>query len=348
MIYGLDYLLAANYSKETTALCVKEHPLGWAVGVFSTLPEGGDARPFVEAILKTGRCPSVRVHLMWKDAHNFSESDFPKIEAEAKKWLPLIKKYSKVAFTLSGACEHNLNEVSAKRLRDKVQNAVNDLAKYANTPLIGKGALINDTDNQTINEFHGSSAKIAGNKEANFSFDGSSAFDSDVANVKKNCFSSREGVFFLWVPQFNMKRKADEKKPRPERKVTLSSDLIDSVIYLSRDTGAVNLSPKNIYKSHCEQTLDDTAKDIRGNRPVIIVPEKANELQLVASNGQVVATAKYYGPFTGGGYRYYCSSFGYQIAEKAKRIQGSTVVKLMAGKKLIGTINPAFRAGKFR
>lgn len=347
MIYGLDYLLAANYSKETQALCVKEHPQGWAIGVFSTLPEGGDARPFVESILKTGRCPAVRIHLMWKDAHNFSEADFPKIEAEAKKWSALISKYKDVAFSLSGACEHNLNKLLATKLKDRVLAAIANKANYVNTPLVGKGALI-DSSLNVRNEFHGSDARITGANDANFSFDGSSAFDSDVATVKKNCFSGRVGTFFFWVPQFNMKKTAGEKKPRPQRKTTLSSELIDSVIYLSNDTGNVALSNKNIFKSHCEQTLDDTAKDIRGNRPVIIVPDKAPELQLVANNGQVVATAKYYGTFAGGGYRYYCSSFGYQIAEKAKRIQGSPVVKLMAGKKLIGLVNPAFRAGKFR
>lgn len=342
MKFGLDYLLAANYSKDTIATCVKEHPQGWGVGVFSTLPEGGSSYEFVKKIISTRRCPFARIHMMWKDRHNYSRNDFPKIVAEATKWAPMIKNNPKIMFYISGACEHNLNASDATELKNQVLKVLpGKNVIYVNTPLTGKGSRITTATN-VKNEGHGSVEKWL-NASSGFSFDGTSAVDVDVQLEKDRGVKQNIDYFFFWIPQFNMKLKTTDKTPRPDRKVTLSAPLIRSVIYLATDKGATTLSDKYIYKTHSEQTINETALDTRGNRPVVIAPQKVSSITFVAKNGQVVDTALYYGEYAGGGYRYYSRTFGYLIAEKA-----CSVVTLKAGAVTLGTVNPAFRGGKFR
>lgn len=326
-MFGLDFLALPKYEN----VVLREFPNGWALGCFAET--FGDAFPSVRKVLETGRCPHVRIHLLWSDTHTFGTNDIPTIRALARKYERLATRFPSVRVELSPFCEHNIPNP------DPYLGIINQEAPSCipiNTPWQG------GISRRYKNEIHGDHKKPRG--KYNFSFDGTSAVDADVQSYKRK--HKDADIFFFWVPQFNGKKNASDPTPRPERRAWPTSELIDSVIYLRKKRGKVSFAAPRLWKSHADQ--HEVPPEPRALKPVIIIPEKVPELILRASNGQVVATAPYYGPYTGGGHRYYLPDFGYLVAEKAVRIQGSPVVQVYAKNKLIGTVNPAFRAGIFR
>jgi hypothetical protein len=267
---------------------------------------------------------------MWKDRHDFSRADFPIIVKEARQWLPIVAKYPKVEFMFSGACEHQLNSPDANELRNRVLEvfATNPKISYVNTPMQG-GADVQFC----INERHGSKAQSRGNFE-NFSFDGSSCVDSDVEKLKKEFASAQ--TFFFWEPRFNGRWEDNDPTPRPNRKGWPDGKLIKSVTVLSTPRGDVDLPDKWIYKSHAENHGDGAS---RSEKPVMIAPIKVREIML-KKGGNNIASLRYFGPYANEGFRYYAIRWGYEIA--------TDPVEVWAAGTKYGTINPAFRSGKFR
>ena len=106
-MWGLDFLGIAKFKDVALA----EFPEGFALGAFSIT--FGDAVPAVEAIVNSGRCPRVRLHLSWKDDHKFNISDFANIEREARRIKPLIERHPNFDWRVSGACEHTLKRADA-------------------------------------------------------------------------------------------------------------------------------------------------------------------------------------------------------------------------------------------
>jgi hypothetical protein len=333
MIWGLDFLGLAKYGN----LALAEFPDGWALGAFSRT--FGDAIPAVSRILDTGRCPRVRLHLLWKDDHKFGAKEFEEIRREARRIVPFVRKYrGKIDIRISGACEHTLKRADGEKLKALVLKELPGVT-YVNTPWIkGGGETISG-----VNEVHGNDAK-APRGQHDFSFDGHNAVDSDFDAVRKR-FSDCD-TFYIWNSQCNGRKTTGDKTPRPERKAWPTSRYIDSWIALSRERGAVSLPAKWIFKSHADQ--HDVPPEPRAGKPVWICPTKAAEIILRCRNGQIVDRARYFGPFTGGGFRYYSSDVGYLIAEKAIRIQGDGLCEVVINGKVVGVVHPAFRAGSFR
>jgi hypothetical protein len=333
LMYGLDHLGIAKYGK----VALDEHPEGWALGAFSSV--FGDALPAVKAILDSGRCPRVRLQLHWEDDHKEKRDTFRKIQREAIRVGNFLKPYAgRIDCRVSGFCEHTLNAKRATELKNLVMKHMPAGVTYVNS--IWTGALLPGV----VNEVHGSKAKVPGGRY-DFSYDGQSCFDADVESHKAKY--SKAETFYFWFPQCNGRMKAEDKTPRPQRKAWPTSKLIDSAIYLSTTSGVSGKLPKSwILKTHSDQhTVPPGSRDCI---PVIIAPIKVKEIQAITRNGQVVANLAYYGPFTGGGFRYYAKEFGYILAEKAKRIQGDPVTALRVNGKKIADVNLGFRAGTFR
>lgn len=334
-MWGLDFLGLPKYG----ALALQEFPQGFALGAFSQT--FGDAIPWVKRIIDSGRCARVRLHLLWKDDHNYGAKEFEQIKKEARRIRPFYDAYkSKAEIRISGACEHKLKRADAERLKAIVLRELPG-ATYVNTPWIkGGGQTISG-----INEVHGSDAS-APRGQYDYSFDGDNAVDSDVVSVAKRL--SGADTFYIWNSQCNGRKTTQDTTPRPERKAWPTSNYIDSWIALSRTSsvGVVKLPAKWTYKSHADQHT--VPPEPRAGKPVWICPIKASEIVLKTRNGQVVDRAKYYGPFTGGGHRFYSPNWGYLTAEKARRIQGDYLCDVWIQGKKVGTIDPAFRAGNFR
>lgn len=341
-MFGLDYLGGAKFKD----LILREHPEGWAAGFFWNVDGFGPAKEVIEAVAKQGRAPTIRVHLMWRDEHDFTPAHFPEIIKRAQRLRQITDRYWDTRWYVSGACEHRLSAENASKLLTLLNGVYGDSVTLVNSP-DHSGALVDPSRFRcrVINEVHNTrSAPDKG--EMAFSFDGLNCVDADVTKYKQK-YLDRSEYFMLWSCQMNGRLKEDDKTPRRERKAYPTMNEIDSWIYLSRDKGATKPPQGWTLKSHADR--HDTPPEARAGKPVYITPKKlGSQIELVCNNGQIVGVGKYGGIFKGGGYMYRFSEFGYLMAEKAKRIHGSPIVLIRSGGKILGTVNPAFRDGKFR
>jgi hypothetical protein len=331
MIYGMDWLALARYGRIAKA----EHPRGWAVGLFGDPDLFGDPRPALIELLKVAKAPICRVQLMWDDDHVYGDKDLAKLQRLAAWYEDIAKQFPLIKFELSPFCEHNVTNP------DRYLRWVKNYAPSCEpVNSVYQGAL----SVKYKNEVHGTS-KMPPKGRYNFSFDGNSCVDSDSSEMKKR--HGKAEVFYWWTYQFNLRKNDNDPTPRPDREAVPTPELIDSVVYLKNKRGRVSLPKDWLYKSHADQHAAPVPEP-RAFKPVMICPLKVPSLELVADNGQVVAVMPYYGPFADGRHRYYAPAMGYQLAEKAKRIQGSPLVRVVADGKVQGFINPAFRTGGFR
>jgi len=326
MRYGLDYLAGARYSD----LILREHPEGWAAGFFANT--FGNALPTVERLLATGRCPHVRIQLLWSDSHTFGDGDIPTIRRLARAYQALKGKYPSVTIELSPFCEHNLQ--NPDKYLEIVKNEAPDCVPV-NVPW--RGAF----SKRFKNEIHGDHSKPQG--AYNYSLDGMNGPDANITALK-NAHASAD-VFFFWGIRMNGNYHMGAKVARPDRKGWPDSRYIDSLIALHKDKGQTNLPRGWLFKSHAE---NKGTGDPRAEKPVWVVPVKARAIELRADNGQVIDSAKYYGPFADGRHRYYCSDWGFLLAEKARRIHGHPRANVFVNGKRIGIIHPSFREGSWR
>ena len=333
MMYGLDYLGGAKFAD----LVLREHPTGWAAGFFANT--FGNAWPLIAKLLATGRCPRVRVHAVWQDDHKYDpKRDDPVIMRELKAANSLKATFPQVEVQFSPFCEHNIKGAQLRQLFAKVKQAAGDLT-LVNSVMNGDVL----PPNVALNEIHGLHKPLK--EPYNYSFDGTPCVDADVEGLK----SAHQNVvtFFFWTSQFNGRKNPNDTTPRPQRQAWPTSQLIDSVIYLHNECGAAKLPRNHLWKSHADQH-EVPKPEPRALKPVYILPIKASRVELVADNGQVVAASGGPLPFNDGRFRYYFPDYGYSMAEKARRIHGKPTVSVRVGGKVVGTVNPAFRAGSFR
>lgn len=331
-MYGLDLLGLAQYPD----VALKNFPHGWALGCFSST--FGDARPAVASILKAGKCAQVRVQLAWHDNHHFTPADFPKIRDEAKKWCKLVAANPHVDWYFSGACEHDMGAKEALKLANIVQDTIANCT-YVDNPM--RQGSYNLIAANVLAERHGSEATPPYETFwYSFSFDGSSCVDANVTEIKLRLSSAT--LFMFWVPQFNGRKGVNDTTPRALREAWPSGDLIRSVAFLATERGEVKLPASWLLKSHAEDV-----GGTRANKPVFIMPFSTKQITLKC-NGKVLLTCPLYGSYAGGGYRYYSPEWGYRTAERAIALSGSPVVEVWANRRKWGTVNMAFRQGRFR
>lgn len=318
MPFGQDTLGAAKFPQVSASTV---HP-GEGRGHFSNL--FGDAIPTVKAEIAHG-VGFERLHLMWKDNHQFSPSDFPSIVAEAKRVCPTIEANPQIHWYLSGACEHNLNQSNARLLAQKVLAAC-PAAAYVNTPLGNKGAVLPEY----INESHGGGKPLSA--RFSFSSDGNASEDSDIESLKKT-FAGAE-YFMMWGPRYNGRWESNDSTPRPNRKGWPDVKYVQSLVYLTTNKGPI-IVPKNwLWKSHSE---NKGTNDPRAEHPVAIIPPKANQIILKKGN-VIVGVLPYYGTYVDGRFRYYDSKWGFE--------RGTVDLWINGQKK--ATVNEGFRDGGFR
>lgn len=338
-----DHLGGAKYCD----VLLSTHPTGAPIGAFADT--FGDFAPCLDRLVSSGRVDTARIHLEWSDTHTFRPRDFDAIANKATAYQRILARHPGKRIYLSGACEHNLNSGDAKLLRAKVLAKCPSCAGYVNTPW--KGALIDG-----INEVHGKASPPNG--EYFYSFDGHPAVDSDVESYKRR--HARAKFFFLWEPRFNGRWEDNDNTPRPQRRGYPDAKLVSSVVALSQAKGATGrLGRLDLHKSHSE---NKGKGDWRAEHPVDILEQKADFVSYVTTNGLEIekcsgkdAKGERYSPMTTSpwstkspGYRYYCRSWGYELADKARRLSGFPLVYLRINKKNIGPVNPAFREGSFR
>lgn len=322
---ALDYLGGAQYG----ATLLSSHPAGFGAGFFAR--EFGDALPIADRLLASGKCPLVRVHLIYRSSHSYGDADIPEIIREAKRWEGLKRKHPSAVIQISPFCEHNLSAPD-KYMALIQQNAPSCIP--VNSPW--RGSL----SRKYLNEVHGSAAAAPKSGEFNFSFDGSAAVDADVEAIKKRM--SKASTFFYWEPRFNGRWETDDVTPIPERRGWPEAKVVESVKVLSSPKGRTNLPARWIYKSHAE---NKGTGDIRAEKPVIIAPVKAAVVELRTTTGKVIETLKYYGPYVDGRSRYYGTRWGF---ETLKLLPAGTLAQVWVNNRKVGVVNPAFREGDYR
>lgn len=343
---GRDYLLGSNFGD----LIIKEHPEGWAAGfILNTTDQPTkkpNAWPVIKRLLQTRRCPEIRNHAVWDDDHIYNERrDLPVILREAKRSIDIKRQFPSVDVQFSWFCEHKERRATIQ----KVFKAIRKLPGASTITLVNanwRGDFIYEPG--VINEVHGSKSPIP-KGVYNYSYDGQNVFDSNIVADKRKFRGAR--TYYLWCPQDNGRETLTDDTPRPDRKAWMYPQLNDSMIYLWGEKGITTFplqSGFRVWKSHADQ--HDIPPEARAHNPVLIIPENVRSVDLIAANGQRIDTMTNAGSFKGGGFRYYIQSsrFGFEVAERAKRISGSPVVTLRAGNQVFGTVNPAFREGTAR
>lgn len=334
--WGIDHLAGGKYAKEVLAA----HPKGFAIGIFTQKELFADAYPLINKLLAKGETPLVRYNLRWSDTHQFSKADFPKIVAEAKRFVPLVNKYPGAECEFSGATEHQLNAQEALALANLVLNVIPERCKYVNNPWQGRGSFIKPTD-RIKNEVHGKHAGIpAVGGKFNWSADGDDVFDFDITAVKKQL--SDADVFFFWASQNNGKKTEKDPTPRAQRQAWPTIELIRAEAFLATEQGNVSLPNRYLVKPKADQHM--TPPEGRALKPVLIFPGNAQYLTARVGT-KVIAKSEKAQPFVDGRLRYYFSTrYGYQIMREAK----SNVVDIWADNKKVGTANLGFRQNEFR
>lgn len=191
---AMDYLGGAKYKEAILA----GHPAGWGAGFFAT--EFDDAYGVAEALLGTGKCPLIRVHLIYNGQHTYSDADIHTIKTQAQKWAKLKEKFPTKTIEISPFCEHRLQDP------DKYLDIVHQHApgcKVINNPEPG-----GNFSTRYENEIHTTAWKIRPKGNFNLSFDGEPTTASNLKHAKIEF--KKASVIFLWHPRFNGKSSADD------------------------------------------------------------------------------------------------------------------------------------------
>lgn len=340
MIYGCDFLGAARYKKTVLA----EQPRSYGFGVFAEVDGFGSAYDLIKQLDNYG-LPFFRIQLIWKDDHKFSNADVKIAEARAKK-IAALKLRTKLY--ISPCCENELNAAQFEPFAEVIRWHLPS-ATIVNSPNKGKGHV----SSKYLNEYHHEKPRSTQGRFA-FSYDGANCVDSNIEEDKR-LYANAE-YFMLWNSQCNGNRKifkpTDKRGPldfkdRAKRIYWPTPKQIDSWIWLTtHNRGATQCPKPGVFKSHSDQHKQPP--EGKDQKPVWVKYLKWKAIEVKARNGQLIDKAPYFGTFEGGGHRYYHSQWGFDLAQKAIRIQGDAICNVFADGKKIGTINLAYRDGGYR
>lgn len=330
MMFGLDHLGLAQYPKKA----LQTFPDRWALGCFAET--FGNSLDAVSKILATRKVAAFRVHLLWDDDHIFGEKEVNKALKLFPLWHQLAIQFPNVHFFISPFCEHNL------KAPDPILNKFQKLITAENCKLVN--CVYNGTlSKKYINEVHGDTNRPA-TGDYIYSYDGSPCVDENVERLKKQHQGAL--IHFFWTSQFNGRKNPNDKTSRPRRKAWPTKELIESIIYLANPKGPTSLPRDYLWKSHADQH-EAPKPEPRALKPVFISPKKIDYYTLRDPHtGKLIDNLKYFGPFDGGGHRYYAGDFGYKLNDKSTIF----LCSIHEGKngKEIGTVNAAFRENKYR
>jgi hypothetical protein len=325
MIYAFDYLGGAMFGREI----LKAHPSNYGAGFFADT--FGDCFPVAKRLAASRKCPLIRIHGPWTN-HLYSPSRHDAAIFKAfNRTKKLAALFPSVRFQFSPVCESSARGTNWQQLFKRL---IRDAGPVEIICSIWRGEAVSGVKL----EVHGK--ERAPGKPYQYSYDGTSAVDSDIESDKRK--HSRADVFFFWHPSFNLKYKTElsgdeaahikrnDTAAPTRRNCKPTPELIKSLAALADDKGNTSLKARNLYKSHSDR--HQTPPEKRAYKPVLISPIKAE----CATLGNTRSEKRE--PYKDGRYRYYFSKYGYQLGRGALRV-GSTEV---------GFVNGAFREGDFR
>jgi len=350
-LYGQEFLGAAKYAK----FAIENLPAGRCGKTFAK--EFGNSMPILRNWAGKKKHPIVATHGLWRGgAHDYSgASTLTEGLKELEKFTNIALDFPEQKFQFSIFCEHKLKTPELKKVFTAQWNMIKAVPNIilVNAPMSGGDLLrpgaFDINPSRLLNEFHGNwNPRTAGFAPYMWACDGMPAQDCDIQYFKD--LHQKALVLWLWMQQYNCKKKVDESTPIAERTVVPVKKQVISLEALIPNKASVKFEKNSTYKSHADQH-GNTPKG-REQKPVIITPTEAERLDFIGANKKVIITAPRQGNFLDGRPMYRASEWGYEIENKAMKVSNSKVVEVVAvkGRKKtsLGTISPAFRQNAFR
>lgn len=349
MFHVLDYLGGANYGD----LIVRNHPMGFGAGAIlnTNKPEWPktDFWRVAERLGKSKNMPMLRVHAIWEDNHLYDPKKHNAIIVkEFDRMVNFKSKYPWVECYFSPMCERDnkspeydtlLRRFSENRFGITIVNSVS------------KGPFW--IDSTIINELHGDKRKPSWGRWA-YSTDGKQAWDQNIVELRKSPGSASLQYFAYWVSMFNGKwndkgpgEKGADTTKRNLRKAWPYKEVFPALSALAESPSGVRLSSRHIWKTHADQHGPE--RQPREGKPVFITTADGPSCKVkTLLGGKEVTELRRDRVYVDGRPKYRANEFGYQIAEKARKLSGSPMVVLVVSGKEVGVVHPAFRAGTWR
>lgn len=350
-LWGQELLGAAKYQK----FAIEHLPKGRCGKTFAK--EFGDSMPVLRAWAEKEVHPIVATHGLWRGgAHDYSgEKNLTEGLKELEKFIKIAQAVPEQLFQFSIFCEHKLRTPYLEKVFTRQWEMIKDVSNInlVNTPMSGgdllKPGAFGIPKGRLLNEFHGNwNPKTAGFAPYMWACDGMPAQDCDIQYFKNLHINA--GIIWLWMQQYNCKKKVDETTLIPQRKVVPVEKQVTSLEYLIPSKRGVSFNKESIYKTHADQH-GNTPKG-REQKPVIITPVKADKLEFIGANGNLIITAPHTDIYEDGRQMYRMPIWGYEAQDIALKKGGSVKVSVIAVKgskrTKLGTVNPPYRQNAYR
>lgn len=346
MIFGFDNLGGARYPN----VILRSHKRGAAFGCFLEVDGFGKADGLIEEVAKRKLASVIRVQGLWRDKHDFNQTDVVKAENFAIRVQRIASKYPEIGWYFSPFCEHNFNEATMRAVAAIIKRACPS-AKFVNSPNKGVNTFLRNE----INEIHGTRTAPRGYKYI-YSYDGYSAEDSNIPEMIERHKNAE--LFMFWVGRHNglweVPKEGEPRPPRSTRKGWVDDKMMRAMWdWTSFTSGSSKFPPYTCWKAFSENHGEGSNRD---EKPVMIIPVKVPEITIKDTKGGLLYKLKEFpGPIKDSppwsankpGYRYYSPVWGFELADKARRRTGCRLVVIEYGKTKL-TIDPAIRHGTYR
>lgn len=341
---GLDFLGLGSKAWPIKAT-IEAFPQGGALGFFGDDTFGPNAMKNVRAFIASGKVAAIRNQMHWDYGHKIIPIE--KLKKALPAWEKLAKEFPGIRVYLSHSCEYSERSLAEIKKRVDLIHSLAPSCIPVQTPM--RSPVISGE----IVEVHGQQPAKPGQI---CSTDGEALFNMDAE--KWNNASSGGIIRFAWGERCNG-AEAHNTLPPPKREAFPDRKYTLSLLRLLEPKGipptptfqAKPLKKPLLWKTHAEDNPGSSARD---NRPLIMLPKKTKDVQLVTFQGEPIGKLVYFAPYPGGLFRFYSGLpggiglYGYEIGEKAKAKSGSEFIWIKQGNTFYGPINPAFREGYFQ
>lgn len=266
---------------------------------------------------------------------------FNKLCAKAQALDGLSAQFPHIQVFISGMLEHDLSRPSAEKVVNLMRRCAPRVKGIVDSPV-----------KKVYPQIPGSFLECHGTKFQGtcpfVSLDGEDALDVDLEAAKQKATM----YFFVWGRPYNCRLPKEGVSFPPARKNCPNQDQFNHYFRLIYPQPAPppgpKLSGKRIYKPSSDNHGGCLGKDCR---PVYIGPVRQAQIAIYALNGKRLGHLRYYGPYDGGGYRYYSGTGSRQTAfefgQQAEATAGSEFFLLEEGKTRF-VVNAYRRGGIYR
>lgn len=264
----------------------------------------GDPYPNLQKIVATGKVSAVRVHLGDGTPMNHGCTDklrdLQYLKKGAKRFKQFCDSHSNIECFISPWLEHGCKDKALVERWYDVLRTNAPAMRYVCSAYLGY------CPSNVIIEKHGNtvSAPITSN-------DGASVYDSNTVQYR----NSGSLLTLAWSNCDNGRTTGEKTFAPISKRVDWCNrfDYIQKVRLMRPPAPMPNVpgckpfTGKELLKTNAEY-YGKEKDDGRGNKPLLILPKQYSRISIQRLDGQEVACAKYYGPFSGGGYRHYVGS----------------------------------------